>query len=204
MDGRIREAVVVEEAHLLVEQAVDDVRPGVLPLDQADQLAVQRGTQVHGPVVTVQGHLERQWQPVRPVEEASRTVRQRPAGRPAEEVSPVTDGQMQLLLALAHLFVQDTDEEEPLAGSQCCSGPVWTPAVRLLQSLEALEALVSYSEETEESVRVTEKQRHSAVGPLPSTQRQSIGFSLQKGHSSAVEILPFHIFFVACSLVHGA
>lgn len=70
---------MVEEAHLLVEQAVDDVRPGVLPLDQADQLAVQRGTQVHGPVVTVQGHLERQWQPVRPVEEASRTVRQWPA-----------------------------------------------------------------------------------------------------------------------------
>lgn len=53
---------MVEEAHLLVEQAVDDVRPGVLPLDQADQLAVQRGTQVHRPVVTVQSHLERQWQ----------------------------------------------------------------------------------------------------------------------------------------------
>lgn len=58
VDGRIREAEVVEEAHLLVEQAVDHVRPGVLPFDQAHQLAVQRGTQVHRPVVTVQSHLE--------------------------------------------------------------------------------------------------------------------------------------------------
>lgn len=60
IDGDIREAVVVEEAHLLVEKAVDDMRPGVLPLDEADQLAVQGGTQVHRPVVTVQSHLEKQ------------------------------------------------------------------------------------------------------------------------------------------------
>lgn len=51
-------------------------------------------------------------------------------------------------LSVSHLFVYDTDEEEPLAGSQSCSGLVWTAQVGLLQSLEALEALVSYSEET--------------------------------------------------------
>lgn len=73
IDGNIREAVVVEEAHLLVEKAVDDVGPGVLPLDEADQLAVQGGTQVHGPVVAVQSHLEEQWQPVRPVERIKNT-----------------------------------------------------------------------------------------------------------------------------------
>lgn len=36
MDGCIREAVVMEEAHLLVEQAVDDMSPCVLPLNEAD------------------------------------------------------------------------------------------------------------------------------------------------------------------------
>ena len=57
MDGCIREAVVMEEAHLLAEQAVDDVSPRILPLNKADQLAVQRGTQIHGPVIAVQIHL---------------------------------------------------------------------------------------------------------------------------------------------------
>lgn len=59
VDGRVREAVVMEEPHLLVEQAVDDVSPRILPLDEADQLTVQRGAQVHGPVVAVQRHLKR-------------------------------------------------------------------------------------------------------------------------------------------------
>lgn len=191
---------MVEEAHLLVEQAVDDVRPGVLPLDQADQLAVQRGTQVHRPVVTVQSHLERQRQPVRP------------AGKHRERSDSVRLWSLMVkhrrsdatLLALGHLFVQDTDEEEPLAGSQCCSGLVWTPAVRLLQSLEALEALVSYSEETKESVRVREKQRHSAVGPFPSTQRQSHWLQLAGGSHFSRGNLTIPDFFVACSLMHGA
>lgn len=68
VDGSVGEAVVVEETHLLVEEAVHDVRPGVLPLDKADQLAVQGGAQVHGPVVTVQSHLEKWQQPVRAVQ----------------------------------------------------------------------------------------------------------------------------------------
>lgn len=71
-------------------------------------------------------------------------------------------------MPLGHLFVQHTDEEEPLAGSQGRSGLVWTAPVRLLQGLEPLEALVSYSEETNESVRETAKQHRSAVGPLAS------------------------------------
>ncbi len=58
MDGGIREAVVMEEAHLLVEQAVDDMSSGVLPLNQADQLTIQRGAQVHRPVIAVQSHLQ--------------------------------------------------------------------------------------------------------------------------------------------------
>lgn len=62
MDGCIREAVVMEETHLLVEQAVDDMSPRVLPLHQTHQLAVQRGAQVHGPVIAVQRHLtSRRW-----------------------------------------------------------------------------------------------------------------------------------------------
>lgn len=53
MDGCIREAVVMEEAHFLVEQAVHNMSPCVLPLDKADQLTVQRGTQVHRPVIAI-------------------------------------------------------------------------------------------------------------------------------------------------------
>lgn len=59
MDGCIREAVVMEEAHLLVEQAVDNMGSRVLPLDKADQLTIQRGTQVHRPVIAVQNHLKK-------------------------------------------------------------------------------------------------------------------------------------------------
>lgn len=58
VSGRVREAVVVEEPHLLVEQAVDNVSPRILPLDQADQLPIQRGAQVHRPVVAIQGDLQ--------------------------------------------------------------------------------------------------------------------------------------------------
>lgn len=57
MDGCVGEAVMMEEAHLLVEQAVDYMGSGILPLNQADQLTIQGGAQVHGPVVAVQGHL---------------------------------------------------------------------------------------------------------------------------------------------------
>lgn len=53
MDGCIGEAVVMEEAHFLVEQAVDNMSPRILPLDKADQLAVQRGTKVHRPVIAI-------------------------------------------------------------------------------------------------------------------------------------------------------
>ncbi len=48
----------MEEAHLLVEQAVDDMSSGVLPLNKADQLTIQRGAQVHRPVIAVQSHLQ--------------------------------------------------------------------------------------------------------------------------------------------------
>lgn len=43
----VREAAVVEETHLLVEETVDNVGPGVLPLDQPHQPTVQRGSKVH-------------------------------------------------------------------------------------------------------------------------------------------------------------
>lgn len=49
----------------------------------------------------------------------------------------------------SHLFVQDADEEEPLAGSQSCPGLVRTEPITQLQSLEALEALMSWTEERE-------------------------------------------------------
>lgn len=58
MDGCIGEAVVVEEAHLLVEQAVNDMSPRILPLHEADQFTIQRGAQVHRPVIAVQRHLK--------------------------------------------------------------------------------------------------------------------------------------------------
>lgn len=58
MDRCIREAVVMEEAHLLVEQAVDNMGPRILPLNEADQLTIQRGAQVHRPVIAVQSHLK--------------------------------------------------------------------------------------------------------------------------------------------------
>lgn len=48
-----------------------------------------------------------------------------------------------------HLFVQDPDEEEPLAGSQSCPGLAGTEPITWLQSLKTLEALMSWSEERE-------------------------------------------------------
>lgn len=48
-----------------------------------------------------------------------------------------------------HLFIQDADVKEPLAGSQSCSGLARTEPITLLQSLEALEALMSWAEERE-------------------------------------------------------
>lgn len=94
--------------------------------------------------------------------------------------------------ALSHLFVQDTDEEEPLAGSQSCSGLVWTAAVCLLQSLKPLEALVSYSEETKsqwkwQKSNVTQWSVNSksttGISQLHALEN-SIGFNLMKGHRS--------------------
>lgn len=61
MDGSVGKAVVMEETHLLIEQAVDNMSPRILPLHQTHQLAVQRGAQIHGPVVAVQRHLDNQW-----------------------------------------------------------------------------------------------------------------------------------------------
>lgn len=58
VDGCVREAVVMEEAHLLAEQAVDDMSPRIVPLNKTHQLAVQRGAQIHGPVIAVQIHLQ--------------------------------------------------------------------------------------------------------------------------------------------------
>lgn len=72
MPWRVHEAVVVEESHLLADQAVHDVGPGILPLQQACQGAVQVGPQVWGPVVSVERQLEREEQ-----EEALRTCSER-------------------------------------------------------------------------------------------------------------------------------
>lgn len=60
MDGSIRKAVVMEKAHLLVQQTVNNVSSSVLPLHQANKVPVQGCAQVHGPVITIQGHLRRQ------------------------------------------------------------------------------------------------------------------------------------------------
>ena len=58
MGWYVCEAVVVEEAHFLVEQAVDHMSPGVLPLHQTHQATVQGPAQIHRPVIRIQGHLE--------------------------------------------------------------------------------------------------------------------------------------------------
>lgn len=47
-----------------------------------------------------------------------------------------------------HLFVQDADEEEPLARSHSHPGLARTERVALLQSIEALEAFMSWTEKT--------------------------------------------------------
>lgn len=46
-----------------------------------------------------------------------------------------------------HLFVQDADEEEPLAGGQSMPSLVRIHPVTLLQSLKALEALMSWAKQ---------------------------------------------------------
>lgn len=49
----------------------------------------------------------------------------------------------------SHLFIQDADEEEPLARSQSCPDLARTEPITLLQSFKALEALMSWAEERE-------------------------------------------------------
>lgn len=104
--------------------------------------------------------------------------------------------------ALGHLFVQDTDEEEPLAGSQSCSGLVWTAAVRLLQGLKPLEALVSYSEETNsqwkwQNGNMIQQSVHSkpttGIFQLHALKKKSTRFNLMKGHSSE-PLKSYHFF----------
>lgn len=56
----VHEAVVVEESQLLAEQAVHNVGPSILPLQQASKGAVQVGAQVWGPVISVERQLERE------------------------------------------------------------------------------------------------------------------------------------------------
>lgn len=56
----VHEAVVVEKSQLLADQAVHNVGPGVLPLQQASQRAVQVGPQVWRPVIGVECQLERE------------------------------------------------------------------------------------------------------------------------------------------------
>lgn len=58
MDRCIREAVVMKEAHLLVEQAVDNMSSRILPFHKADKLTIQGGTQIHRPVIAVQCDLK--------------------------------------------------------------------------------------------------------------------------------------------------
>lgn len=58
MCWRIREAVMMEKAHFLTQEAVDHMSAGVLPLHQSDQTLIQRDAQIHRPVIRVQSHLE--------------------------------------------------------------------------------------------------------------------------------------------------
>lgn len=58
MCWRIREAVMMEKAHFLTQEAVDHMSTGVLPLHQSDQTLIQRDAQIHRPVIRVQSHLE--------------------------------------------------------------------------------------------------------------------------------------------------
>lgn len=60
MDGSVREAVVMKEAHLLVQQTVNHMSSGVLPLHKADQVSAESCAQVHGPIIAVQSHLHEQ------------------------------------------------------------------------------------------------------------------------------------------------
>lgn len=59
MNGCIREAEMMEEAHLLIEQTVSNMSPRVLPLNKADEAPIQRGAQIHRPVIAVQSYLEK-------------------------------------------------------------------------------------------------------------------------------------------------
>lgn len=52
-----------------------------------------------------------------------------------------------LRLSYPNLFVHDADEEEPLAGGQSCPGLAGAEPIAVLQSLEALEALMSCEEQ---------------------------------------------------------
>lgn len=101
---------------------------------------------------------------------------------PAVKVCLALMAQQRCSLALGHLFVHDTDEEEPLAGSQSCSALVGTAAVRLLQSLKPLEALVSYSEETWSQWKWQKSKM----------TQQSVDSKINDGHRSETRTTKFH------------
>lgn len=84
----------------------------------------------------------------------------------------------------SHLFVQDADEEEPLAGSQSCSGLAGTEPITLLQSLEALEALMSWAEEKKRETQWSGKvmwikgTQHAVAIPLTQTPTDGLDIFL--------------------------
>lgn len=59
-------AVVMEKPKLLAKQAVHNMGPGILPLQQASEGAAQSTTQVHRPIVSVKNHLEGKGEQVKP------------------------------------------------------------------------------------------------------------------------------------------
>lgn len=81
----------------------------------------------------------------------------------------------------SHLFVQDADEEEPLARSQSCPSLAGTDQITLLQSLEALEALMSWTEHRETQwngkAMWIKARQHAVASPLTKSPYSLSGHS---------------------------
>lgn len=99
--------------------------------------------------------------------------------------------------AYSHLFVQDADEEEPLAGSQSCPGLARTEPIALLQSLEALEALMSWAEERETWIWITARQNADSL----LTVRTFLHLFLTKLLDYSQWTAPYHDFAISFSHV---
>lgn len=122
----IREAVMVEQAHFLTQEAVDHMSSSVLPMHQSAKALIQRAAQVHRPVIRVQGHLS--------------THSERNNRRRTQKIK------LDLIFNPTDLFIDNVYVQKALAWGHAPHSLAWAQPITVLQSLEPLQTLMSWND----------------------------------------------------------